>query len=47
MLHALYTGDEIKVKFLPGRNGGPPGFLKTVIRPDGRVIQISAGNLNE
>jgi hypothetical protein len=47
MLHALYTGDEIKVKFLPARNGSPPGFLETVIRPDGRVIQISAGNPND
>jgi hypothetical protein len=43
----LYTGDEIKVKFLPARNGSPPGFLETVIRPDGRVIQISAGNPND
>jgi hypothetical protein len=23
------------------------GFLKTVVMPDGRVIQISAGNAND
>jgi hypothetical protein len=28
------------------RDGSPLGFLKTVIMPDGRVIQISAGNPN-
>jgi hypothetical protein len=39
--------DEIKVQFLPTRAGSPPGFLKTVIIPDGRVIPISAGNPNE
>jgi len=27
--------------------GSPLGFLKTVIMPDGRVIQISAGNPND
>ena len=42
-----YIGDEIKVKFLPARDGSPPGFLKTVIMPDGRVIQTSAGNPND
>jgi hypothetical protein len=26
---------EIKVKFLPARDGSLPGFLKTVIIPDG------------
>lgn len=45
--NALYTGDEINVKFLPARDGSPPGFLKTVITPDGRVIQIFAGNPND
>jgi hypothetical protein len=44
---ALLTGDEIKVKFLPGRDGSPLGFLKTVIMPDGRVIRISAGYPND
>jgi hypothetical protein len=29
--NALHTRDEIKVKFLPARDGSPPGFLKTVI----------------
>ena len=39
--------DKIKVKFLPARDGSPLGFLKTVTMPDGRVIQISAGNAND
>ena len=41
--NALDTGDEIKVKFLPAKDDSPPGFLM----PDGRVIQISAGNPND
>src|SRR5215472_13944327 len=45
--NALHAGDNIKVKFLPARDGSPLGFLKTVIMPDGRVIQISAGNPND
>ena len=39
--------DKITVKFLPAKDGSPLGFLKTVIMPDGRVIQISAGNPND
>jgi hypothetical protein len=42
--NALHTRDEIKVKFLSAGDGSPLGFLKTVITPDGSVIQISAGN---
>ena len=42
--NALHTGDNIKVKFLPARNGSPLGFLKSVTMPDGREIQISAVN---
>ena len=45
--NALHAGDMITVKFIPARNGSPLGFLKTVIMPDGRVIQISAGNAND
>jgi hypothetical protein len=45
--NALHTGDNIKVKFLPATNGSPLGFLKSVTMPDGRVIQISAGNPND
>jgi hypothetical protein len=45
--NALHTGDEIKLKFLPARDSSPPGFLKTVIMPDGRAIQISTGNAND
>ena len=45
--NALHAGDKVTVKFLAARNGSPLGFLKTVIMPDGRVIQISAGNPND
>ena len=45
--NALHVGDNITVKFLPARNGSPLGFLKSVTMPDGRVIQISAGNAND
>lgn len=45
--NALHGGDKISVKLLPARDGSPLGFLKTVTMPDGRVIQISAGNPND
>ena len=45
--NALHAGDKISVKFIPARNGSPLGFLKSVTMPDGRVIQISAGNAND
>jgi hypothetical protein len=45
--NALHAGDDIKVKFLPAKDGGPLGFLKTVIMPDGREIRNSAGNSND
>src|SRR5437762_5312582 len=45
--NALHAGDSIKVKFLPAKDGSPLGFLKSVTMPDGRVIQISAGNPND
>ena len=45
--NALHVGDKITVKFLPARDGSPLGFLKTVVMPDGRTIQISAGNPND
>ena len=45
--NALHTGDNITVKFLPAKDGSPLGFLKSVTMPDGRVIQISAGNPND
>src|SRR5678815_2945353 len=43
--NALHTGDNIKVKFLPAKNGSPLGFLKTVTLPDGRVIPVSYTHL--
>ena len=45
--NALHQGDAVTVKILGARDGSPLGFLKTVIMPDGRVIQISAGNAND
>jgi hypothetical protein len=45
--NALHVGDNIKVKFLPAKDGSPLGFLKTVVMPDGREVQISAGNPND
>ena len=42
--NALHAGDNVKVKFLPAKDGSPLGFLKTVTMPDGRVIEISAPN---
>lgn len=45
--NALHPGDNITVKFIPARNGSPLGFLKSVTMPDGRVVQISAGNAND
>jgi hypothetical protein len=45
--NALHNGDKISVKFIPAKDGSPLGFLKTVVLPDGRAIQISAGNPND
>jgi hypothetical protein len=45
--NALHAGDMIKVLFIPARSGAPLGFLKSVTMPDGRVVQISAGNAND
>ena len=45
--NALHVGDQIKIKFLPAKDGSPLGFLKTVTMPDGRVIIVSGGGPNE
>jgi hypothetical protein len=45
--NALHPGDSIKIKFLPAKDGSPLGFLKTVVMPDGREVQIAAGQGNE
>ena len=45
--NALHSGDKITVKFFPAKDGGPLGALRTVVMPDGRVIQISSGNPND
>ena len=45
--NALHAGDNIKVMFLPAKDGSPLGFLKTVTMPDGHVIEIAAPNATE
>jgi hypothetical protein len=45
--NALHAGDNIKVKFLPAKDGSSLGFFKTVIMPDGREVRISAGKAND
>ena len=45
--NALHVGDNIKIKFLPAKDGSPLGFLKTVTMPDGRVIEVSGNGPNE
>jgi len=45
--NALKTGDAIKAKFIPAKDGSPLGFLKSVTYPDGHTVQISAGNPND
>ncbi len=45
--NALHTGDDVKIKFLPAKDGSPLGFLKSITYPDGHVINISAGNAND
>jgi|SRR5580704_1384760 hypothetical protein len=45
--NALHTGDNVKIKFLPAKDGSPLGFLKSITYPDGHVINISAGNAND
>ena len=45
--NALHAGDMISVKFIPARNGSPLGFLKSITRANGQVLNISAGNPND
>src|ERR1700677_1832812 len=45
--NALHPGDNVKVMFLPAKDGSPLGFLKTVTMPDGRVIRVAAPNATE
>lgn len=45
--NALHVGDNIKIKFLPAKDGSPLGFLQSVTMPDGRVVQIAGGGANE
>jgi len=45
--HALKVGEPLSAKFIPARNGSPLGFLKSITRADGTVMNISAGNPND
>ena len=44
---ALKIGEELSAKFIPATNGAHIGFLKSIKRADGTVMQISAGNPND
>jgi len=45
--NALKSGEPVTAKFIPARNGAPLGFLKSITRADGTVLNISAGNPND
>jgi hypothetical protein len=45
--NALKVGEPLTAKFIPARNGNPLGFLKSITRADGSVMNISAGNPND
>ena len=45
--NALKSGEAITAKFIPARNGSPLGFLKSITRANGQVLNISAGNPND
>ena len=45
--NALKVGEPLHAKFIPARNGSPLGFLKSIKRADGTVMNISAGNPND
>ena len=42
--NALKVGEPLTAKFIPARNGSPLGFLKSITRANGQVMNISAGN---
>jgi Family of unknown function (DUF6152) len=42
--NALKSGEPVTAKFIPARNGAPLGFLKSITRADGTVLNISNGN---
>ena len=45
--NALKVGEPLTAKFIPARNGAPLGFLKSITRADGSVLNISNGNPND
>jgi len=38
--NALHTGDEIKVRFIPAKDGSPLGYLKALTYRDGHVVTM-------
>ena len=42
--NALKSGEPVTAKFIPARNGAPLGFLKSITRADGTVLNISTGS---
>jgi hypothetical protein len=45
--NALRAGDNIKVKYIPAKDGSPLGFLKAVTFPDGHTVVVSGGGPND
>jgi hypothetical protein len=45
--NALRSGDVLKAKYIPAKDGSPLGFLRSITTADGRVLSISAGNPND
>jgi hypothetical protein len=45
--NALKVGETLVAKYIPARDGKPLGFLKSITRADGTVMNISAGNPND
>ncbi|HEY7338632.1 MAG TPA: DUF6152 family protein [Bryobacteraceae bacterium] len=45
--NALHTGDAVKVKCIPAKDGHPIGFLKSITYADGHTIVVSGGGPND
>jgi hypothetical protein len=46
-VNALKVGEPLTAKFILARNGNPLGFLKSITRADGTVMNVPAGNPND
>jgi hypothetical protein len=44
--HALKVGEPLTAKFVPAKNGSPLGFLRSITRADGTVMEIAEGQNN-